>query len=160
MAAAGTGAGGIIAGSRFDDQPCADGSGAAAHLGPVADAGLDAAGNLLLLACSSVRQITPGGVVSTLAGDLRANRTDPPVDGTGPAARFGSVPYASLASDSSGNIRVLDLAAPPGDAAAPTGYRLRTVSRAGVARTLAQGDSANYRSRRTAASPASCRLAA
>ena len=146
VAAAGGGStGNIIAGSRFDVQPCADGSGAAAHLGAVADAGLDAAGNLLLLACSSLRQITPGGAVTTLAGELRANPAEPPVDGNGPAARFGGMPYASLTSDASGNIRVLDLATDPaGGTAAPIGYRLRAVSRAGAVRTLAQGERPNY----------------
>lgn len=137
--AAGAGANGIVAGSSDDFQAaCADGTGAGAHLGSIADAVLDASGNLLLQACASVRQVRPDGVVTTLAGALLATPVDQQVDGTGAQARFGNLPYASLTSDSSGNIRVLDQVTelPPTPV---TNYRLRSVSRAGVVQTLARG---------------------
>lgn len=138
-----------VAGDQFDFAACADGVGTAAHLGSIADAVLEADGNLLLQACASVRRVTPAGVVTTLAGPLLSSPPpDQQVDGSGAAARFGNLPYASLTTDRDGDIRVLDLVsdATAGLYQSLVNYRLRDVSQAGVVRTLAQGATRAYNS--------------
>ena len=131
---------GNIIGMEADSAaPCRDGTGADARLGPINDAVLDAAGNLIIQACSSVRKVTPAGVVTTLAGDLSASVVTAPKDGTGAAAHFGNY-KASVAIDKSGNIRVIDFDQPvfgQGEPGLP--YRVRSVSAAGVVTTLASG---------------------
>lgn len=129
---------GIFAGAEAGDTaPCRDGVGADARLGLINDAVLDAAGNLLLQSCFSVRHITPAGVVSTLAGGL--GRQGAPADGTGAAAQFGDW-AGSIAADKNGNIRELDLAQQYREGAADLSYRLRQVGAGGVVTTLRRGE--------------------
>ena len=83
----------------------ADGRGAAARFTGVAGIACDAAGNLYVVDSdnSTVRKITPAGVVTTLAG--RAG-TAGSADGSGAAASF-STPLG-IACDAAGNLYVAD----------------------------------------------------
>ena len=106
-----------------------DGVGSAARFGSITAITFDAAGNLYVADARncSVRKITPGAVVSTVAGDARygLGGTQGFVDGTGTAARFSSP--TGIVLDATGNLRVVD-----------SGNRaIRTVSLAGVVTTLA-----------------------
>ncbi|USX21744.1 hypothetical protein NHH82_06165 [Oxalobacteraceae bacterium OTU3REALA1] len=132
------GSAGVAIGNEQDGAaPCRDGNGATARLGAINDAALDAAGNLIVLACSSVRKITPAGVVTTLAGDLTATGT--PRDGVGASAHFGNY-QASVAIDQGGTIRVLDFDQPVANGDTSTiAYRLRMVAADGTVTTLASG---------------------
>jgi hypothetical protein len=132
------GSAGVAVGNEQDGAaPCRDGNGATARLGAINDATLDAAGNLIVLACSSVRKITPAGVVTTVAGDLTATGT--PKDGVGAAAHFGNY-QASVAIDQGGTIRVLDFDQPVANGDTSTiAYRLRKVAANGAVTTLASG---------------------
>ena len=140
------GSAGILIGKEEDGSaPCRDGTGADARLGVINDAVLDAAGNLIILACSSVRKVTPAGVVTTLAGDLAGGGT--PRDGVGAAAHFGNY-RASVAIDKGGNIRVIDFDQPvPGQGQAEPSlpYRVRKVGAGGVVTTLASGTFQQFR---------------
>lgn len=82
-----------------------DGAGAAAtfgnYLGTLAT---DAAGNVYVTQYSTLRKVSPSGVVSTLAGAYYYAGT---IDGLGSAARFGGT-LASIAVDSEGVVYVLD----------------------------------------------------
>jgi sugar lactone lactonase YvrE len=83
----------------------ADGVGTSAQFGEVYALTVDSAGNVLVsdYGNSTIRKITPDGVVSTLAG--RAGATGS-TDGTGSNARF-AFPYG-IAIGSDGNIYVAD----------------------------------------------------
>jgi len=66
---------------------------------------VDSSGNLYYGDSGRIHKVTPSGVVTTLAGGM--NLTGGPyVDGTGSAARFGTV--RGVAVDSSGNVYVAD----------------------------------------------------
>ena len=132
------GSAGVVIGNEQDGAaPCRDGGGATARLGAINDATLDAAGNLIVLACSSVRKVTPAGVVTTLAGDLAGTGT--PRDGVGAAVHFGNY-QASVAIDKSGAIRVLDFDQPVANGETSSiAYRLRKVGADGAVATLASG---------------------
>lgn len=83
----------------------ADGTGAAARFASPSGLTLDAAGNLFVsdYANSTIRRITPGGVVSTFAGTAGVFGY---ADGVGPAARFN---YPDgLVFDTAGNLFVAD----------------------------------------------------
>ena len=108
------------------------GTGTAGYVdGPVATAqfcnpsglALDVAGNIYVGdKCNNViRKITPGGVVSTLAGNGAAGNQD----GTGTAASFNNP--ADLVADPAGNLFVLDL----------YNSAIRKISPAGVVTTFA-----------------------
>ena len=83
----------------------ADGTGSAARFNNPNGVAVDSAGNVYVAdTCNyTIRKITPGGVVSTLAG-LAGNRGS--ADGTGSAARFFSP--QGVAVDSAGNVYVAD----------------------------------------------------
>src|SRR5439155_300549 len=81
------------------------GTGSAARFSQPSGVATDSSGNVYVAdSCNStIRQITPAGVVTTLAGLAGNTGSD---DGTGSAARF-YYPYG-VATDSSGNVYVAD----------------------------------------------------
>ena len=83
-----------------------DGTGSAAHFTIPEGLALDGSGNLYVVSNSdTVRRVTPGGVVTTLAGTSGAGGS---TDGTGSAARFNQ-PFG-VALDGSGNAYIIDSA--------------------------------------------------
>jgi len=91
-----------LAGSGLNGS--ADGQGNAASFSNPSGIAVDAAGNLYIADLSNnlIRKITPGGLVTTLAGSGFSGSTD----GTGAAASFNQ-PYG-VAVDATGNIYVAD----------------------------------------------------
>ena len=83
-----------------------DGAGSAAHFNYPCGVAVDAAGTLYVsdLANNIIRQITPAGIVTTLAGSASASQGTN--DGTGSAASFANP--AGLAVDTNGNVYVAD----------------------------------------------------
>lgn len=100
-----------------------DGTGTGATFNHPFSVGVDAAGNVYVTDRSGqkIRKITPGGVVTTLAGSGTAGYAD----GTGSSAMFNSP--TNLTVDQSGNVYVTD----------ETNQRIRMVSPAGVVTTVA-----------------------
>ena len=103
----------------------ADGTGSAARFFNPAGVAVDAAGNVYVADANNatVRAITPGAVVTTLAG-LAGNIGS--TDGTGNAARF-SQPMAGIALDGAGNLYVADT----------NNHTIRKIAPGGVVTTLA-----------------------
>jgi hypothetical protein len=102
----------------------ADGTGSAARFNKPKGAALDSAGNVYVAdaANNTIRKVTPGGVVTTLAGLAGSSGS---ADGTGSAARFNGL--EDVAVDSAGNVYVAD-----------TGNdTIRKVTPGGVVTTLA-----------------------
>lgn len=101
-----------------------DGAGQAARLANPNGAAIDAGGNLYFADRTShtIRKMTPGGNVTTLAGLADTSGT---TDGTGSAARF-SGPNA-IAVDSAGTVYVADT----------NNHTIRTITPGGVVATLA-----------------------
>jgi hypothetical protein len=102
----------------------ADGTGTAARFGGINGAATDGAGNLYVAdnGNSTIRKITPAGVVTTLAG-LAGNSGS--ADGTGSDARFNDPD--GVAADLSGNFYVADNG----------NSTIRKITPAGVVTTLA-----------------------
>src|SRR2546426_784900 len=102
----------------------ADGTGSAARFNGPFGVATDSSGNVYVAdySNSTIRQITPAGVVTTLAGLAVNPGSD---DGTGSAARFNSP--SGVATDSSGNVYVADR----------SNYTIRKITPAGVVTTLA-----------------------
>jgi uncharacterized protein (TIGR03437 family) len=100
-----------------------DGTGKAAQFHTPTGAALDGQGNVYIADWGnhSIRKITPGGVVTTLAG----NGTHGFADGTGSAARF-NYPYG-ITVDGQGNVFVAD----------EQNHSIRKITSAGVVTTLA-----------------------
>jgi hypothetical protein len=101
-----------------------DGTGAAARFNYPARVATDSAGNAYVAdgMNSTIRKITPAGVVTTLAGTAGVKGS---TDGTGAAARFNDP--VSLATDSAGNVYVAEV----------SNYTIRRITPAGVVTTLA-----------------------
>ena len=102
----------------------ADGTGAAASFYYPAGVAVDASGNVYVadLSNSTIRKITPAGMVSTLAGTAGVTGH---ADGTGAAASFYRP--RGVAVDASGNVYVADL----------NNSTIRRITPAGVVSTLA-----------------------
>jgi sugar lactone lactonase YvrE len=106
------------------NQGGADGTGTAAQFyGPT---GIAVAGNGNLyvteIGNNTIRMVTPGGVVTTLAGTDRVTGS---ADGAGPSAQFGSP--TGVALDANGNLYVTD----------STNNTIRKVTPSGVVTTIA-----------------------
>ncbi len=101
----------------------ADGTGAAAQFNEPRKAVIDGAGNLFIIDAFNhrIRQITPGGVVTTFAGNSTAGL----VNGTGTAAQFNFP--AGIARDATGNLYIADQA----------NHAIRMITPGGVVTTLA-----------------------
>jgi sugar lactone lactonase YvrE len=91
----------VLAGSS---KGFTDGMGTAAQFLNPSAITIDPSGNLYVSDAATIRKITPGGLVSTIAGTTNQQSS---IDGQGTAARFGVI--NGLASDSKGNIYVSDL---------------------------------------------------
>jgi len=109
-----------------------DGTGAAAQFDFPTDMAIDGSGNLYVVDAENdiIRKVTPGGVVTTIAGSPGAIGS---ADGTGAAAQFNT-PYG-IALDGSGNLYVTD----------QINETIRKITPGGVVTTLAgtagvQGD--------------------
>jgi hypothetical protein len=99
-----------------------DGTGAAARFGDPRGLATDSAGNVYVADGTTVRKITPAGVVTTLAGTAGVTGS---TDGTGAAASFYSL--SGVATDSAGNVYVADT----------NNDIIRKITPAGVVTTLA-----------------------
>ena len=110
---------------------CADGTGAAANFGFPTAVAVDGADNLFVADSgnNTIRQITPAGVVTTLAGTPGSFGS---ADGTGAAARFSN-PYG-ITVDQAGNVLVAD----NGNNA------IRKITPSGVVTTIVGRASATY----------------
>ncbi len=108
-----------------------DATGSAARFSAPAGVAVDGAGNVYVVdsEASTLRKITTGGEVTTLAGRAFANGF---TDGNGTSARF-SVPY-DVTVDVSGNLYVIDR----------NNHAIRKVTPAGVVTTLAGSGSMGY----------------
>ena len=112
-----------LAGSVTNPHLGADGTGSAAEFWDPIAVAVDGAGNVYVADYldQEIRKITPGGVVTTLAG----NRTVGSNNGTGSSATF-NYPIG-VAVDASGNVYVAD----------DFNYQIRKITPAGVVTTLA-----------------------
>src|SRR5207248_1570929 len=108
----------------------ADGTGSAAQFREPFGVAVDAAGNVYVADGDnhSIRKVTAGGVVTTLAG----SGTFDFADGTGAAAQFHDA--RGVAVDAAGNVYVAEYG----------NQRLRKVAAAGVVTTLAGSGTAGF----------------
>jgi sugar lactone lactonase YvrE len=120
----------IIAGnpSGVFSRGYADGTGTAAHFNEPSGITIDSAVNLYVAdhLNHNIRKITPGGVVTTIAGRIDGFSLGTSVDGTGTAARFSGPEGITI--DSAGNLYVVELS---GD--------IRKITPGAVVTTIARG---------------------
>jgi hypothetical protein len=102
----------------------ADGTGSVARFAAPRDVAVDGAGNVYVSDSGNftIREVTPGGVVTTLAGLAGFSGSE---DGTGSEARFSDP--SGVAVDGAGNVYVVDIG----------NYTIRKVTSSGVVTTLA-----------------------
>jgi sugar lactone lactonase YvrE len=100
----------------------ADGTGSDAQFKYPGGVAVDSAGNAYVADAATIRKVTPGAVVTTLAGLTKSNGS---ADGTGSAARF-NYPWG-VAVDGAGNVYVADT----------YNHTIRKVTPGGVVTTLA-----------------------
>jgi sugar lactone lactonase YvrE len=103
----------------------ANGTGTAATFNNPSQITIDSSGNLYVVdafAATQIRKITPAGVVTSFAGQVGVTGS---TDGTGTAARFGSI--QGIAIDSSNNLYVSDAG----------NFKIRKITSAGVVTTFA-----------------------
>ena len=108
----------------------ADGAGAAARFEAPSALAVDGAGNVYVADLAAIRKVTPGGVVTTLAGS--SYTTHGSADGTGSAAQFDQP--TGLALDASGDVYVAD----------SQNAAIRRVTPAGVVTTIAGLDASRH----------------
>lgn len=116
--------GGVVTTLAGDGPGSADGTGDSAEFEAPIGIAVDVLGNVYVsdyTACT-IRMITSGGVVTTLAGSPGSKGSS---DGTGSAARFNGP--IGVAVDSSGNVYVADA----------NNYTIRKIAPGGVVTTLA-----------------------
>ena len=106
-----------------------DGIGSVARFTEPRGLALDGAGNLYVADGSTIRRITPSGIVTTIAG-VQGEFGD--ADGNGSEARFHTP--TGIVADAAGNLYIAD----PFDST----QRIRRISPAGVVSTFAGGNSA------------------
>jgi sugar lactone lactonase YvrE len=119
----------LFAGSGTTAPGSSDGTGSSAGFNRPNGVAIDAAGNIFVADTlnRTIRKITPGGAVTTLAGTTGISGTN---DGNGAAAQFTS-PFA-IAIDSSGNLFVTD------------GNAIRQIATTGAVSTLAGSQTSGY----------------
>ncbi len=117
-----------------DAAGSADGTGGAARFYAPSGVAVDSAGNIYVAdgGNSTIRKVTPEGVVTTLAGRAEPGAPARNVDGTGAAAHFSHPD--GVAVDSAGNVYVADT----------LNYTIRKVTPAGVVTTLAGDPSIKF----------------
>lgn len=111
----------VLLAGRVDGYVPLDGSGSAARFGSIAGMAVGPDGDLYVAEPGVIRKVTPGGVVTTLAG---GSQGEGGLDGQGSAARFG---WATAIAFDGRNLLVADA----------TESTLRRVTPAGAVTTLA-----------------------
>ncbi len=115
---------GVVTTLAGSEKGYADGAGTEARFEYPYGVAVDDSGNLYVTDTHRIRQVSPSGVVITLAGSGVAGYAD----GTGGAARFRAP--SGVATDSDGNVYVAD----------SSNHSVRKISPAGVVTTLAGSD--------------------
>jgi sugar lactone lactonase YvrE len=111
-----------LAGNPLGGGGSVDGTGTSASFPYISGIAADAIGNVYVSEITTIRKITPEGVVTTLAGSAHPDYTLP-FDGTGAAARFSYL--TGLAIDGAGNLYAAD------------NVTVRKITPSGVVTTLA-----------------------